>query len=530
MLRVLCIMLFIPLFSEGETYYKLYVQDDGLYKVSGTELQNAGIDIGQLNPSNIQLFSDGQRMLPWSTTESTPQLNEVAIRIVDGGDGQFNENDYLLFYGEAQGRFVWNDGENDFVWISNPYDKRSCYWLLPDGQTGKRIETIDATPVSGTLRETYTDYLHLEEDHFNPMKSGYDWSWNLFRGPTDLFELNFDLPILSPLLCSLRVRSKRFELYYYPTNTSERVNLYINGQFIGLFALGEFTYQNILTLGSNNTFRMEYIGSDSLPRSGLDYLEIHNPRETALSQDVKRLYFEPSTGNNQIRYRGAAVGDILILDVTDPYSTVELISASSTLFEEFATGEERVYWLNREGVYRAISSFEPARRGLVVSNSADYFAVVSEAMEAQVQPLLMHRQSHNGFATLSITMEDIYNEFGFGRKDPTALRNAIKWISENWTPGPRFILLAGSGYYDYRNISGEYPDNWIPTFQISGDNDFVSREVDDYYTDLSFNGNLNFIEAEIAIGRLPADTPAELAVLVQKTIDAEVHFEPGLWR
>ena len=171
----------------------------------------------------------------------------------------------------------------------------------------------------------------------------------------------------------------------------------------------------------------------------------------------------------------------------------------------------------------------------------------------------------NSFTTKIVTIEDVFNEFGFGRKDPTAIRNFIKFAYENWNPQPQYILLAGNGYYDYKNITSDYPDNWIPAFQIDSDLHILnSRAVDDYYVDMNFTEStsqmnsglsdllpglwennyefLNNIESEfyienfqlitpdLAIGRFPADNINEIVDLVQKTIDYESNFKPGLWR
>ncbi|MGH1363166.1 MAG: type IX secretion system sortase PorU [Calditrichia bacterium] len=526
----LLLMLTIPMLSQ--THYKLYLEKDGLYQVTGEELANAGVDIGQINPATLQLFSDGQRILPYSTLDAVPELQEMAIRVVDGGDGQFNSDDYILFYGEAQNRFVWDASSSSFMYITNPYDNRSCYWLLINGQAGKRIPIIDATPISGTLRETYTDYLHLEEDHFNPMKSGLEWSWNLFRGPQDQFDVSFDLPLAPNAQSSiLTLGSNRFELFYYPPIGAAYADAVLNGQVLPeIWYIYSALYSESVSLDTANTLILNYFANDSLPRIGFNYLEVEYLRETGLSEVSKKLFFEPATGSYITRYRGTLSGDILLLDVTDPINVREFRSNNSLLFEETIASEARTYWFNQEGAYSAVQSIEPAQRGWILSNSAEYIAIVAEEMEAEIQPLLSHRQSLNGFVTTAITMEEIYNEFGFGKKDPTALRNAIKWMTDNWTPGPRFILLAGGGYYDYRNVSGELPNNWVPTFQVSAPNDITAREVDDYFVDLTYNGSENNIEPEIAMGRLPAATPAELAIMVQKTIDAEINFEPGLWR
>ncbi len=75
----------VPL-ANGFDEYKFAISEDGIYKITGSELAAAGIAISTVVPANIGMRNLGQ---------------DVAIFVEDGGNGSFDEADYLLFWGEA---------------------------------------------------------------------------------------------------------------------------------------------------------------------------------------------------------------------------------------------------------------------------------------------------------------------------------------------------------------------------------------------------------------------------------------------
>jgi len=83
---IICLLSITSNLFAQQDFFKIYVHEEGIYKISGQEFSDAGISIGQIDPAKIQLFTDGNEILPYSTTESTPQLNEIGITVIDGND------------------------------------------------------------------------------------------------------------------------------------------------------------------------------------------------------------------------------------------------------------------------------------------------------------------------------------------------------------------------------------------------------------------------------------------------------------
>src|SRR5262245_28338956 len=87
-------------------WYKISTTSPGIYKIDLPFLASLGINTSALPSSGVKLYGNGGKMLPEKPVNTVPDdLVENAIWIEDGGDGQLNGSDYLLFY--APGPHAW---------------------------------------------------------------------------------------------------------------------------------------------------------------------------------------------------------------------------------------------------------------------------------------------------------------------------------------------------------------------------------------------------------------------------------------
>ena len=129
----------------------------------------------------------------------------------------------------------------------------------------------------------------------------------------------------------------------------------------------------------------------------------------------------------------------------------------------------------------------------------------------------MHRTSSE-----YISLEQIYNEFSGGNKDPVAIRDFIQWTQEYWQdPRPYTVLLMGDADYDYRNIT-QQSNIKVPTIEIGYSNNH--RATDDRLA--AYNGLI----PNIAIGRYPAKSSEDVSAFVEKIIQYETNPMYGMWR
>ena len=150
--------------------------------------------------------------------------------------------------------------------------------------------------------------------------------------------------------------------------------------------------------------------------------------------------------------------------------------------------------------------------------------------------------------TSVVVIEDIYRQFSSGRMSPPALRDFIRYAYSGWngnvTGGSgsglqnastlKYVLFYGDGNYDYRGIkaSAKSPPNLIPPYEFFPGG-FSGEEVasDDFYAALdSADSNLPNASLDLAIGRLPIQTPEQGQGYLQKIKDYEDFTKGGEWR
>ncbi len=119
-----------------------------------------------------------------------------------------------------------------------------------------------------------------------------------------------------------------------------------------------------------------------------------------------------------------------------------------------------------------------------------------------------------------VDIQDIQDEFGWGLVDPGATRRFLEYASRTWQVPPKFVVLAGRGTFDYRNIWGT-DDNFVPPIFADSILGLVATDV--AMTDFDHDG-----VPDIPIGRIPATSNSELQAYVSK-LSAYENAAGGAW-
>jgi len=114
-------------------------------------------------------------------------------------------------------------------------------------------------------------------------------------------------------------------------------------------------------------------------------------------------------------------------------------------------------------------------------------------------------------------VEDIYNEFNFGISDPRAIRRFVGVAMRVWRQAPRYVLLAGSGTYDYKDHLG-MGDNLLPPMMVVTANGI--QVSDARFADITRDGL-----PDVAVGRIPATTTEALSAAISRIISYEAGGE-----
>lgn len=169
------------------------------------------------------------------------------------------------------------------------------------------------------------------------------------------------------------------------------------------------------------------------------------------------------------------------------------------------------YWVApAAGAVDADLALAPARVDPLAGSAADYLIVAHPSFIDGLAPLIAAR-SAEGFSVRVVNVEQIYQFYNDGVIDPIAIELALSDAYQRL--GTRYVLLVGGDTLDYFNYTGANSVSFLPTpYRIT--HEFIRfGAADSVYADIDSDGL-----ADLAIGRFPVRTGAELDALITKTL------------
>lgn len=167
-------------------------------------------------------------------------------------------------------------------------------------------------------------------------------------------------------------------------------------------------------------------------------------------------------------------------------------------------------------------------------NWPELLIITDDIFLPEGKKLSIHKMSQ-GILAEAISIQDIYNHFGYGNPDVVAIRNFIAW---HFHEGKRLknVLFLGKGTFDYKSKLGGRP-SIVPTYSSRNSlNPLTTFSSDDFFGLLEF-GQGEWEESQngdeplsIGIGRLPVINRYEAELLVNKIINYESNPSFGRWK
>ena len=533
--------------SSGK-WIKIEVSERGIYRITKQDLLNSGFSSAGIVPSKIRLFGNGGKVILQKISDPRPEdLIENAIYITGSNDGTFDTSDVILFFADGPDELRY-DQSNKLQYSRNPYSNSSYYFLTISDNDGKRIESRINEGGSFTLIDYYHDLKSHEVDEHNILQalitsyggSGREWYGERFKENLNQ-SVSFNIDNLfdagnSTLITSLLGVSKTSSSFQTKIN-----NILLGDQPItaipdsrygvkGQARIDTFLISNSL-LGQiqNAEIQLQYFPGNAIEDAGyLNYLILAAERK--LIKGAGSLIFQNLltnvSGSHTYTIQNLQTPDI-IWDITNPKSPV--------LQEIDFTGDTGMFGITTDSLHRFI-----AFNSLLDVRSPDSFTsvpnqnlrslqtpklliITNETFMPEGERLAVFRQSNDGIASEVVLATKIFNEFGSGSPDPTAIRDFVKFLYDK-SPDLKYLLLFGRTSYDPKDrISNN--TNFVPTYVSRNSLDPLrSYTSDDYFGFLESNEG-EWIEntsgdhtVEIGIGRLPVKTAAEAKVVVDKII------------
>jgi len=157
---------------------------------------------------------------------------------------------------------------------------------------------------------------------------------------------------------------------------------------------------------------------------------------------------------------------------------------------------------------------------------ADLVIVTVPRFRDSLKPLVEARTAQ-GLRVAVLDVEQVYDAFSHGRVDPAAIRALMRHARQEWpAPAPAYLLLAGDASYDPMGWLGGTESDLVPTRSVY--TAFSGWTGSDVWYALPDDGPAT--PPAFAVGRFPAQTVDQLAVMVQKTLDYERQAGDLGWR
>ncbi len=152
---------------------------------------------------------------------------------------------------------------------------------------------------------------------------------------------------------------------------------------------------------------------------------------------------------------------------------------------------------------------------MAATNAIDYLVIAPRDLAATAQTLADFRNSQGLRAGVAI-FEDACDLLAHGVRTPQAIPALLRHATATWTAAPQMVVLAGNGNYDYLGVqAGEA--NLLPPLLVQTPAGVCAS--DGLLADLGGDER-----PDVAIGRLPARTPEELAAMIAKIEAYEAGF------
>ena len=457
---------------------KIFVNHDGWYRVSVQQLQAAGFDTNS-NPQRWQLFADG---------------GEIPFKL--------NSDRSIEFFGHG---------------LDTQLTDKQAYYLISGQANGLRIGAVEGGG-AGEQADAESFSVTVERKdralYVSALRNGEDENWfgaAVIPNQQTVQTLNA-VNVKTDASAHLSVKLQGVVL------VSHLVNVKINDTDLGVVTFGNY---------ENKQFEFD-VPANAL-REGVNsvYLQAVGASNDASLVDTIRLSYRRgyTTNNNRLRFTVPAAQSVRVNGFNDANISVFELRGGIVRQQIFGSPEnvENNYGFSlsaanydREMIAVADSTVETAsvERNAPstwnrTDNQANFVIITSGELRESADNLAAMREAQ-GLKTKVVLVDDLFDEFTYGRRDPEAIRSFLRTATTRWRTQPQYALLFGDSSYDSRNNLGlTVTRDIVPTKLV--DTAYMETSSDAWLADFDYDG-----AEDIALGRLPVGDAAEAAAAVEK--------------
>lgn len=508
--------------NHNQTYLKLTVSQDGIYRISGQTLSAAGVPVSSLSANAFTLIHLGQPV-PLRTSTS----------------GVLSATDYLEFYGQQNrselDSFLFADPARDLL---NPYyslfTDTSAYYLTWDANaTHPRYQLAPNDLSNPPAPAPYFWHTQVEEYHNAFAKKradGYIYdSQFLIEGFTRGFSANRQFVVPSPhvytngptstLTARMAVRDDGFHHQTLSIDNTVVVDTSFGGYRLMHYPLP------VTTSSIGNDVRLRVVNDfDNKDRAAVSYVSLRYPR--LFNFDGADYFAFNIAASSSPTYLEIDNFDVsggaapLLYDRTHQQYFVTVVEATSGRIRiqlPHSTRERQLILFNPNTAPIAITELQPTAFIDFDQLDAEYIIISNERLYSEagtginwVQRYADYRSSAagGGHRSVVVNVDDLFEQFAYGiKRTPQAIKNFGHYVVKYWN-NPQYVLLMGKAieYDDLRTSNGLAANAHlalVPTHSFVGGDNLLLAET---------GKNIPVLP----LGRIAAISPTEVKLYLEK--------------
>ncbi|MBS3945530.1 MAG: hypothetical protein KGZ42_08525 [Melioribacter sp.] len=509
--------------DDGLQYVKVGTNADGIYRVTGQQLQNLGVNINLINPSTLKIFLLG---------------SAIPIYVKTNIPGTFVKDDFLEFIGKrnygGEHRSISRYGEPYKEYLDR-YSDTTVYWITWNTVNSPTVKVVSSTVSSNTdTLSYYYEINHFEQNNWFDF-SGADlvrkelpywsenktWGWSgLSVGTRNNAFTTTNLFPNKPIRVYAKMQSYAFSNPIRPHHLAISLNsspvidsTYIN-QYGQIVLQGEFSSNYIIQ--GNNTFRVHsYSTGGSINLCFFDWYEVEYPRYLIPREGklYSKFSFLPGKKEYFLKIRNVTNTSYSLWVTGDKAKrfSVPIVNNQIVIHDTISAQSELFYCEETKIPFPIFYYQKKFDRLTVNSNKAEYILITNKKFLARAKDYAKFISDSYNMITKIVDVDDIYDEFSYGFFNPEAIRSFLKSAYYNWqTPSIKYVCIVGGATYDYHGNKATYQGaprfyNYVPSF---------GSPVSDTWF-VVFDSSRTIIP-DISIGRIPVTTNQEFDWYFQK--------------
>ncbi len=506
--------------NHSQDYYKLYVHEDGMYRISQQALVDAGIPVGAINAGDFQLYAMGNQVPIYASTGGTlgssdyiefygkENLGEMDKHLYSSPDDILNP--YFSMFTDTTAYFLtWGSGSNNHI-----QDTPNNLTALPAAESYFMDQALETFTLSQKKYHKGEPYGGLYESRFSP---GEGFGYKLQQttpGTVTISDLHTGGPD-AELSVGLAASG---------AGANHHLQISVNGAAVAIDSATFYNYvhrqvkedipTSMLMNGANALEVKGLLGATDQYATG--FMRVIYPRNFSFGNADNFQFNLPADPSNKkyleiTNFNHGGVAPVLY-DLTNGLRITTALNGSTVRVALPPSGSDRELVLVSENHTRTMLT--PNEVNFIdysaTTNQGDYIIVSNPLLmddgagNNYVQEYADYRTS-TGYDVIIITTDQLYDQFGYGiSRHSQSVRNLTGYSLANWSPRPRYMFMIGKSrpYYSTRK-------NWNkqPAFTTT-----FGHEP----SDMLLTATIQSDAPRLAFGKLPVTTPDQIALYLNK--------------